>query len=113
MNSRSIFIPIIFSIFHELDWPISQNSVCRQHALFDATGHICDNGLVYNFVTWFTFFTGALMKNTGMLFANDANADRIKGLVGNIHRCGVTNTVVSNEDGRSFPKVRTQEVGVI
>ena len=36
---RSIFIPIIFFIFHELYWPISQNSVCRQHVLFDATGH--------------------------------------------------------------------------
>ena len=54
---------------------------------------------------WLIAFTAALMKNTGMLFSNDANADRIKGLVGNIHRCGVTNTVVSNEDGRSFPKV--------
>ena len=40
MNSRSIFIPIIVFIFHELYWPISQNSVCRQHDLFDATGHI-------------------------------------------------------------------------
>ena len=40
MNSRSIFIPINFFIFHKLYWPISQNSVCRQHLLFDATGHI-------------------------------------------------------------------------
>ena len=45
------------------------------------------------------------MKNTGLLFANDANKDRVKAVVGNLHRCGVTNSVVSNEDGRSFPKV--------
>lgn len=46
-----------------------------------------------------------LMRNTGVIVANDANADRLKSVVGNIHRLGVTNTVVSNYDGRQFPKV--------
>ena len=47
------------------------------------------------------------MRNTGMLFANDANPDRAKAVVGNLHRLGVTNCVVSNYDGRLFPKVST------
>lgn len=45
------------------------------------------------------------MRNTGMLFANDANKERAKAIVGNIHRMGITNTVVSDHDGRIFPKV--------
>ena len=49
----------------------------------------------------------AIMKNTGVLFANDANKDRIKAIVGNLHRLGVINTVVSNYDGRDFPKIMT------
>ncbi|XP_029334127.1 probable 28S rRNA (cytosine(4447)-C(5))-methyltransferase [Mus caroli] len=46
-----------------------------------------------------------LMKNTGVILANDANADRLKSVVGNLHRLGVTNTIISHYDGRQFPKV--------
>ena len=45
------------------------------------------------------------MRNTGTLFANDANADRAKAIVGNLHRLGVTNCIVSCMDGRKVPKV--------
>lgn len=45
------------------------------------------------------------MKNTGVILANDANAERLKSVVGNLHRLGVTNTIISHYDGRQFPKV--------
>ncbi len=47
----------------------------------------------------------AMMKNTGVLFANDISKDRTKALVANIHRLGVRNSVVCNYDGREFPGV--------
>ncbi|CAG9585305.1 unnamed protein product [Danaus chrysippus] len=47
----------------------------------------------------------AIMKNTGALFANDANKDRTKAIVGNFHRLGVVNAVICNYDGRQFPEV--------
>ncbi|XP_047527550.1 25S rRNA (cytosine-C(5))-methyltransferase nop2 [Vanessa atalanta] len=47
----------------------------------------------------------AIMKNTGSLFANDANKDRTKAVVGNFHRLGVVNAVICNYDGRQFPDV--------
>lgn len=45
------------------------------------------------------------MKNTGVILANDANAERLKSVVGNLHRLGVTNAIISHYDGRQFPKV--------
>lgn len=52
-----------------------------------------------------TSHIAALMKNTGMLFANDANPDRAKAIVGNLHRLGVTNCVVMTYDGKDLPKM--------
>ncbi|XP_010011821.1 PREDICTED: probable 28S rRNA (cytosine(4447)-C(5))-methyltransferase [Nestor notabilis] len=52
-----------------------------------------------------TSYIAQLMKNTGTILANDSNAERLRSVVGNLHRLGVTNTVVSNCDGRQFPKV--------
>ncbi|KAG7853130.1 hypothetical protein KL941_000180 [Ogataea angusta] len=52
-----------------------------------------------------TTYISALMKNTGCVFANDANKARTKSLIANIHRLGCTNTVVCNYDAREFPKV--------
>uniref|UniRef100_A0A673FJH6 SAM-dependent MTase RsmB/NOP-type domain-containing protein n=1 Tax=Sinocyclocheilus rhinocerous TaxID=307959 RepID=A0A673FJH6_9TELE len=45
-----------------------------------------------------TTYMAQLMRNTGMIVANDANADRLKSVVGNIHRLGVTNAVICNYD---------------
>ncbi|KAL8689066.1 MAG: hypothetical protein Q9218_005174 [Villophora microphyllina] len=50
-------------------------------------------------------YIAALMKNTGILFANDSNKQRAKALIGNIHRLGAKNTVISSHDARSFPKI--------
>ncbi|KAF1851040.1 NOL1/NOP2/sun family putative RNA met [Cucurbitaria berberidis CBS 394.84] len=52
-----------------------------------------------------TTHIAALMKNTGCIFANDANKDRSKGLIGNIHRLGVRNSVVCNYSALEFPRV--------
>ncbi|KAL9001937.1 MAG: hypothetical protein Q9188_005109 [Gyalolechia gomerana] len=48
-------------------------------------------------------YIAALMKNTGVLFANDPSRPRAKALIGNIHRLGVRNTIISSHDARSFP----------
>ena len=54
-----------------------------------------------------TTYIASLMKNTGMLMANDVNKDRTKAVVGNVHRLGVSNCIVCNYDGRTFSKVMT------
>ncbi|XP_011064366.1 PREDICTED: 25S rRNA (cytosine-C(5))-methyltransferase nop2-like [Acromyrmex echinatior] len=47
----------------------------------------------------------AIMKNTGTLFANDLNKERLKAVVGNFHRLGIVNCVICSYDGRKFPTI--------
>lgn len=52
-----------------------------------------------------TTYMSALMRNTGCIIANDASKPRAKGLIGNIHRLGCKNTIVTNMDARTaFPR---------
>ncbi|KAF7638526.1 SAM_MT_RSMB_NOP domain-containing protein [Meloidogyne graminicola] len=53
-----------------------------------------------------TTHIASLMKNTGVLFANDLNSSRIHGIIGNVHRMGVNNCIVSNLDGTEFAKIQ-------
>lgn len=52
-----------------------------------------------------TSYIAALMRNTGCLVANDANRDRLNSVVGNLHRLGVSNTIICNLDGRKMKEV--------
>ena len=52
-----------------------------------------------------TSHISALMLNTGCLVANDANKDRMRALAANLHRLGVQNAILTNYDGKEFPKV--------
>ncbi|PHH89706.1 hypothetical protein CDD83_5457 [Cordyceps sp. RAO-2017] len=51
-----------------------------------------------------TTYLAAMMKNTGVVVANDPNRARAKALIGNIHRLGASNVIVSNYDARDFPR---------
>ncbi|PHJ16274.1 nol1 nop2 sun family protein [Cystoisospora suis] len=52
-----------------------------------------------------TTYIAQLMKNEGILFANDLKRERCTSLMANLHRLGVTNCVVSCLDGRMLPTV--------
>ena len=51
-----------------------------------------------------TTYIAALMKNTGVLVANDVHKQRIPSLVANLHRMGVRNSVVTHFDGRRIKR---------
>lgn len=51
------------------------------------------------------FIIAAIMKNTGVLIANDVNKNRAKAVIGNFHRMGIANSVISTYDGRHIPQV--------
>ena len=48
-----------------------------------------------------------MMKNTGVIFANDISKERCRAVSANCHRLGVINTVICHKDGRTFPKAMT------
>ena len=45
------------------------------------------------------------MRNTGIVFANEINKERLRSLTANLQRLGATNAVVCNYDGRHLPRV--------
>ncbi len=48
---------------------------------------------------------GALMRNSGLLVANDVNKDRVEAIISNTHRLGLTNRIMINLDGRHFYRI--------
>ena len=44
-----------------------------------------------------------LMGNTGLIVANDVTPKRLRALLANLSRTGVTNTIVTQWDGRNYP----------
>lgn len=52
-----------------------------------------------------TTYIAQLMKNTGVLVANDLKSERLKSLFFNLHRLGVKNSVVTNYDGVNLAKI--------
>ncbi|XP_074604938.1 28S rRNA (cytosine(4447)-C(5))-methyltransferase [Brevipalpus obovatus] len=52
-----------------------------------------------------TTHIAAIMKNTGILIANDTNKDRAKATKANVHRLGVNNCILCCYDGRKLPSI--------
>ena len=52
-----------------------------------------------------TTYIAQLMKNKGVIIANDSQKDRTKALYANCQRLGITNVIISNYDGRKMPTV--------
>ena len=51
-----------------------------------------------------TTHIGQLMKNSGVLVANEYKEDRCASIKGNVHRMGLSNVVITNYDGRKIAK---------
>lgn len=51
-----------------------------------------------------TTYEAALMENAGTIIANDNSLDRIKILASNLGRCGVSNVIITREDGVNLCK---------
>lgn len=49
-----------------------------------------------------TSYIAQLMKNSGVIFANDLKAERQKATVANMHRLGVKNVITCTHDGRKL-----------
>ena len=49
-----------------------------------------------------TTHIGQIMKNTGVIVANEFNPDRVASVKGNVHRMGLTNVIITNYDGRKI-----------
>lgn len=52
-----------------------------------------------------TSYIAQMMKNSGLIIANDLKPQRQKATVANLHRLGVKNSVVCCYDGRTIPKI--------
>ncbi len=52
-----------------------------------------------------TTYIAQLMKNKGVILANDIQKDRTKALYANCQRLGLVNVIISNYDGRKLPSV--------
>ena len=52
-----------------------------------------------------TTYIAQLMKNTGVLVANDLKKERIKSLYFNVHRLGVKNCIITNYDGKKLAQL--------
>jgi len=52
-----------------------------------------------------TTYISQMMNNTGTVIANDYKLERIPALKFNLLRLGITNAIVTNYDGRKFPKI--------
>ena len=52
-----------------------------------------------------TTYIAQLMKNKGVIIANDSQKPRTKALYANCQRLGVTNTIITNYDGKKLPQI--------
>ena len=50
-------------------------------------------------------YLAEIMKNSGLIVANDKSLSRIKSLVTNIHRMGIKNSIITSLDGSILPFV--------